>query len=110
MSPTGRRSSAERRREMREAGKRIKEVRERRGLTQDELGELLGVVSRTVSAYERGERLDWRVLPEIGEALGEDPIWLANGKRYESRLDQLEERLAQRIEKVVEDTLPRANG
>lgn len=37
-------------------GKRIKEFRNKRGMTQDELADLLGTTKQTVSRYENGER------------------------------------------------------
>ena len=37
-------------------GTRIKELRDKKGLTQAQLGELLGVVKTTISQYESGDR------------------------------------------------------
>lgn len=48
----------------------IKALRERRGLTQKELGEILYVTDKTVSKWETGRGLpDIRVLPALADAL-----------------------------------------
>ena len=52
-------------------GTRIHEARKARGLSQEALGETLGVVSQTVSKWERGESSpDAALLPALADALG----------------------------------------
>lgn len=51
-------------------GRRIRMARQRRGLTQEELGELLKVAPATVGTYERGDRqIDIETLMLVSKAL-----------------------------------------
>lgn len=61
-------------------GRRIREVRQKRGLTQQELADRLGVSLNTVNRMEMGHRtpgLD--VVTRLGELLGCDTEWLITG-------------------------------
>ena len=59
---------------MSDIGKRIKELREERGLTQEELGRLLDTHAQTVFRYEAGSRVpSVRKLEEIARALEVEP-------------------------------------
>lgn len=51
-------------------GRQIKEFRTRNGLTQEELGQLIGVTTQAVSKWERGGAPDAELLPNIADALG----------------------------------------
>lgn len=54
-------------------GKRIKEIRRIRKLSQDDLGKLIGVSKQAISMYERGERSpDIDTLTKIAEVLNVD--------------------------------------
>jgi len=58
---------------MRDIGKNIKTLRQRRNITQEELAEKLFVTRQTVSNYELGHtRPDIDMLMKISEVLGED--------------------------------------
>ena len=58
---------------MRDIGKNIKELRQRKNLTQDELAEKLFVTRQTVSNYETGKsRPDIEMLTQIASALETD--------------------------------------
>ena len=62
-------------------GLRIKEVREKAGLNQDEFAKLLGLTPNTVSRYEQGHRLpDSNFLTHLVEKFKCDPGWLLTGK------------------------------
>lgn len=50
-------------------GRKIKEVRMKRGITQEELGNLVGVTTQAVSKWERGGTPDAELLPNIARAL-----------------------------------------
>jgi putative transcriptional regulator len=54
---------------------RLKELREKRGLSQQALGELAGVRQATVSELERGlkKQIDLRILGRLCAALGVSP-------------------------------------
>lgn len=59
---------------MRDIGKNIKELRQLKNMTQDELAEKLFVTRQTVSNYETGKsRPDIEMLTRIAEALETDP-------------------------------------
>ena len=57
------------------AGQFLKAYRKLHGLTQEQLGERLGMEPRTLRAYENGERhlYNIRELRRIAEALGVEP-------------------------------------
>jgi len=58
-------------------GERIHDARKAAGLSQEALGERLGVVSQTVSKWERGESApDAALLPPLADALGVSLDWL----------------------------------
>lgn len=61
-----------------EMGRRIKEARKEKGLTQEELGKLLGVAGPTVLRYEKGQFKDPKipVVHAMANALGVNPMWL----------------------------------
>lgn len=51
-------------------GIKIKEFRTKKGITQEELGQLVGVTTQAVSKWERGGTPDAEILPHIARALG----------------------------------------
>ena len=53
-----------------QVGQMIKEVRLKAGLTQNELGERLGVTKVTVTKYELGQNLTLDTLNKVAKALG----------------------------------------
>ena len=50
-------------------GIKIKEFRTKKGITQEELGQLVGVTTQAVSKWERGGTPDAEILPNIARAL-----------------------------------------
>ena len=53
-----------------QVGKQIASLRKRKGLTQNELGERIGVSFQAVSKWERGETLpDITLLPDLAKIL-----------------------------------------
>ena len=62
-------------------GAAVRQLRERRGMTQAELGEKIGVSSKTVSKWETGKGLpDISLLQPLAQALGISLIELMNGE------------------------------
>jgi transcriptional regulator with XRE-family HTH domain len=80
---------------------RIREIRERAGLTQEQLAERVGTTSQQISRLEKGQRgLDVPWMEKIAAALGERPAALidqradsASGLPSERKLAQNEEEL-----------------
>lgn len=57
--------------EMELAGKKLRMERLRRGLTQTDLGELLGLSTSYISSLERGQRrLSWNVSHKLNQCFG----------------------------------------
>ena len=57
-------------------GLRLKELRKQRGVTQLELGEMLGVAFQQIQRYEKGEnRLAGSTLWKISQKLGVPITW-----------------------------------
>lgn len=57
---------------------RVKELREQRGLTRDELGELIGLSSYTISTWERGHHIPAKHFERLSKAFGlpaEEIVW-----------------------------------
>lgn len=50
-------------------GIKIKEFRTKKGITQEELGQLVGVTTQAVSKWERGGTPDAEILPNIARVL-----------------------------------------
>ncbi len=63
-------------------GRRIEQVRRLRGITQTELGELLGITKQAVSKMEQTEKLNDERLKEIASALG---VTVEGLKNYHDR-------------------------
>lgn len=79
-------------------GARIEEARkEMGGMTQRELGELIGVSERSVQAYEAGEVIPYRLIRDIERAVGRSAAWLLHGDAaivdHNGQLNEVLERL-----------------
>lgn len=71
--------------DLRELGNRLKEQRARRGLTQSDIANALGVSAQAVSKWERGENApDISLLVELGRLLGVSVEWILGGTSAES--------------------------
>ena len=67
-------------------GNTVRQLREARGMTQAELGESIGVSSKTVSKWETGKGLpDISLLQPLAQALGISVIELMNGEQITNR-------------------------
>lgn len=68
-------------------GQRLREVRERRMMTQEELGERAGVQSVTISRIENGRQASrprMSTIRKLADALGEDARWVMFGEESEA--------------------------
>ena len=90
-----------------EIGKRIAEARkEAGGMTQEELGELVGVSVRSIAAWELGDVIPYRHLKELEKATGASAAWLLHGTESTDVRDlQLEE-----ISRKLDEILRRLDG
>jgi len=59
---------------------RLTWAREQKGYTQDALAKKAGVSQSTIGNLESGLRLTARKILDIANAVGVDPMWLANGQ------------------------------
>ena len=82
-----------------EIGKRIKQARELRGITQDQLGNSLGMNKSTIQRYETGQisKIKLPVLESIAKALRVNPNWIA------LKSDEMEDT---QIVEVIDNLLP----
>lgn len=62
-------------------GEKIREERERLGLSQDSFGELAGVTKKTQGLYERGEREPNGAYLQAISAAGCDVLYILTGRR-----------------------------
>ncbi len=51
-------------------GGRIREIRMKKGITQEKLGQMIGITTQAVSKWERGGSPDAEMIPLIADALG----------------------------------------
>ncbi len=61
-----------------ETGKLIKALRKSRGISAEQLAEVIGVAPSTIYRYENGdiEKMPYKILLPIANALGTDPLYL----------------------------------
>ncbi len=72
-------------------GKFIAELRKEKGMTQEELGERLGVNSRSVSRWENGHGMpDISLLLTLADVLGVTVQELLEGSRREKKVEMPE--------------------
>jgi len=71
-----------------EIGAFLKQLRSEKGITQEQLAEILGVSARTVSRWETGNNLpDLSILVQISEYYGVEIKEILNGERNETDMD-----------------------
>lgn len=88
-----------------EIGVRIAQARrEADGMTQETLGDLIGVSKRQVQNYEAGSTIPWKQMREIAKITGKEVDWFLHG-------DQVEREPAPRVpEEEVPAVLLRATA
>ena len=61
-------------------GEKVKRLRKERGLTQEELGDAIGVQKAAINKYETGivVNLKRKTIDSLAKALGVNPVWLMN--------------------------------
>ena len=66
-------------------GARLRMVRTERGLTQAELGELVGTSQGSIQKIENGKSIRPRMIMDLAEALDVSPAWLQFGEPFAVR-------------------------
>lgn len=61
-------------------GQRIAQARKEAGLTQEELGDVVGLATRTVQNHEAGATAPYKHLRAYASVLGRDPSWFIHGE------------------------------
>lgn len=74
-----------------EIGDRIKQARERAGLRQEDLADLIGMSTRQVQNYESGESAQYRKLKAIAGATATSVEWLLHGDERNDDQGDLQE-------------------
>lgn len=78
-------------------GLRLKEIRAKTGLNQQEFAETIGASYRSYRGYESGEReLPTSILVKLHSLMNEEPLWVLTGKQIllgEPELDIVEQAL-----------------
>lgn len=97
----------------REIGSRIAESRkEAGGMSQVELGELVGVTVRSIQAWESGEVIPYRYLRALESALGRPAAWFLHGEDAVVGVDVQYREILLRLDRLQEsvDVLGRSGG
>lgn len=99
-----------------EIGGRIKQARERAGLRQEDLADLIEVSNRTVQNYEAGETKPFAKLKAVAAATGVTVEWLLHGdpeqpaaQASSTEIAGLRAEIAE-IRELVERVLDRLDG
>jgi len=79
-------------------GVRLKQARERAGLTQVELAAKLDISVRQYQHYEAGTTKPFAKIGEIAEATNVSVAWLLGGEDIDARLAALEEKALEVVE------------
>lgn len=89
----------------RAVGERVREARERKGLSQRRLAELVGVREGSIGGWERGNT-PWERISELARVLEVHPEWLYSGRDpLEAQVEALQEQVA-RIAALLEAQPP----
>lgn len=86
--------------EPQDIGARIAAARKQAGLTQEELGDLIGLSTRSVQGYEAGDVPPYKHLDKISEVVRRSVGWLLHGETEiegasNDRLERIETQLAE---------------
>jgi transcriptional regulator with XRE-family HTH domain len=84
-------------------GRRIAQARREAGLTQEELGQLIGVTTRSVQGYEAGNVVPFRHLGKLESATGKTRGWLLYGEDDGGSVGEVATTLAALVAQIAED-------
>jgi transcriptional regulator with XRE-family HTH domain len=87
-----------------EIGARIKQARqEAGGMTQRELGDLIGVTERSVAAYEAGEVVPYRFLRALESALAKPAEWILDGEQVrQNAVEENQQLILAKLDELLE--------
>lgn len=97
----------------REVGQRIALARhEAQGMSQRELGELVGVTERSVQAWEAGEVIPYRYLRDLEHALARPAAWFLHGDDAVVGHDEATREILHRLDRLEKavDAIAKATG
>ncbi len=86
-------------------GKRIKELRKQKNLTQEDLAELAGVDSRNISHIECGDIFPTKTLLKLAESLNSDLSELFDFEHLKEDLNYKKQFINKSIEEFPEDKI-----
>ena len=94
---------------MKDIGRRISEIRTRRGLTQEQLGDAIGEKKQTIYKYERGiiTNIPLSKIEKIAEVLDVPPAVLA-GWDDAAPVEQIQDEKEDLIRELVDQLTPEA--
>jgi transcriptional regulator with XRE-family HTH domain len=80
---------------------RLRQVRDEAGLTQEEMGDLVGVSTRSWQGYESGAVVPYKHIRRIAEVTNRSPGWLLHGETgSESATDDRLERIEGQLDEI----------
>jgi transcriptional regulator with XRE-family HTH domain len=95
-------------RELEGFGERLATLRKARGLTQEQLGEIVGLSQRMVAYYEsQGGQPPGAILPDLARALGVSTDQILGVEPVQEKVSPTQARIRKRLRKVEE--LPSAD-
>ena len=85
-----------------EIGKRVKELRKKRGLTQEQLAHLCGFKNKSsITHIENGRNIPQSRLEKVAEILGTTPMYLMG---YENQIEPEKSALSEYVKTMPEST------
>ena len=96
---------------MKTTGERIKELRIKKGLTQEELGSLIGVKKAAIHKYENNLVTNLRRsrLAKLAQALNTSPIYLMGLEDEEGEISPTKQAYINKIMEMDDDQIARLN-
>ena len=86
-----------------EIGNRIQLARkEAEGMTQEELGHLVGVTSRSVAAWEAGDVVPFKYLRKLSDYLNRSPAWILYGEDARTASPDALDEITQKLDQILE--------
>lgn len=91
-------------------GERLTDARHQAGMTQEELGDLVGVSTRSIAAYEAGDIVPWRHMKKLAEYLGQPVAYLIHGEAADTAYDMQLERILEELKMLRKEIADMKKG